>query len=61
MRSPVSNGLEVGTMYTNDRRARELLGYIAEDIRQNQSEQSQIFSDMSDSSSDRSLTENELK
>ena len=57
------NGVKIETLYTNDTRAREFVGFIAEALRQGQSDplhQVKYISVMSDSSTDRSLNEQEI-
>ena len=57
------NGVRIGKQYINDKRAREFVGFIAEATRHGQSDElSKInyISVMSDSSTDRSVTENEI-
>ena len=57
------NGVDIGTQYTNDKRAREFVGFIADAMRQSQSEelgQVRFMSVMSDSSTDRSTDEKEI-
>ena len=57
------NGVKIGKQYINDKRAREFVRFIAEAMRHGQSEElSKInyISVMSDSSTDRSVAENEI-
>ena len=57
------NGVKIEKQYINDKKAREFVGFIAEAMRYDQSDEiSKVnyVSGMSDSSTDRSLNENEI-